>query len=269
MEVDELILCLKLIGEQFHTKSVGVLDAESAARLLTRLLLGLNTDTRDIYTYIGMPCPGDAIIPEKKRAYSDLASRVVDSDNILFLSSSAVHALLNEENLQDNDPLTWHYLHLLQVKSGWTLTAIGSEDSLFLGDDYTCCIFNGLKNQDIEEMDEILSKYDGFTLTEEVPFRFNQINPLDTHTWRDLRSTPLALGSSACPNDPDDDSWTDDYPIDVSNGSNLDRVYAKLDETTRYKNDLVKKLYDLREQHETLKRQVREMLGDSHFPFDN
>ena len=80
--------------------------------------------------------------------------------------------------------------------------------------------------------------------------------------WRDFRSTSYL-------SDSDDDSWTDAYPIDVSEVQNLDYVYAKLDDTTQYKNNLVKKLYDLNKQHETLKEQVRDWLGDSISEWDN
>lgn len=265
MTTDEVIRSLKLLERRFDTMAK-VLDQKSATKLLTRLLLGLSTDSRELYTSIGMTYPGDAIPTEKKKLCRNIASKVVESDNILFISSDMVGELLDtEDDLEDIDPHNWHFLHLLQVKSGWTLTAIGREDSLWLGDDYTCCIFNGFKNGDIEKMDKLLYKDHDFTLTDEVPFRLNEINPLDTTTWRDLRSTPFP----SSPDDSDDDSWTDDYPIVVAEVQNLDHVYAKLDETTRYKNNLVKKLYDLHEQHETLKKQVRDSLGNSLHEWDN
>lgn len=260
MKVNELILCLKLLVQQFDTVSAGVLDPKSSTKLLTRLLLGLSTDRREVHT----------IPTDQKKLCRNVASKVVESDNILFIRSDMVRELLDtEEDLEDVDPHNWHFLHLLQVRSGWTLTAIGCEDSLYLGDDCTCCIFNGFKNGNIEKMDELLYGLHDFTLTDEVPFRFNQINPLDTSTWRDLRSTPLGLVSTPFSNDSDDDSWTDDYPIDVTKVPNLGRVYAKLDETTRYKNNLVKKLYDLHKQHETLKAQVKDQLGNSLNQLDN
>ena len=262
MTSDKVVRSLTLLEQRFDTMAK-VLDPKSATKLLTRLLLGLSTDSKEMYTTIGMPYPGDAIPTEKKKYCKNIASKVVASDNILFISSDMVGELLDtEDDLADIDPHNWHFLHLLQVKSGWTLTAIGCEDSLYLGDNYTCCIFNGVKNEFIEKMNELLYELHNFTLTDEVPFRLNQINPMDTTAWRDFRSTPY-------PSDSDDDSWTDAYPIDVSEVQNLDYVYAKLDDTTQYKNNLVKKLYDLNKQHETLKEQVRDWLGDSISEWDN
>ena len=91
----------------------------------------------------------------------------------------------------------------------------------------------------------------------EVPFKLNQINPLDQMSWRSWSSLPFPLapcqpGSTA--------EWTNDRPINCSGVHLLDRVYSKLDETTEFKNDLVKALLKLREEHEGLKKTMREML---------
>ena len=84
-------------------------------------------------------------------------------------------------------------------------------------------------------MDELLYKDHDFTLTDEVPFRLNQINPLDTTACRDLPSTLF-------PSNSDDDSWIDDHPIFVAEVQNFDHIYTKPNETTQCKNNLVKKL---------------------------
>ena len=93
-------------------------------------------------------------------------------------------------------------------------------------------------------------------LTDEVPFKLNEINPLDTTMWRKSWSTPFL-------SDFDDATWTNENPINVANVPHLEDVYAKLNETTKYKNALVKKLMDLHIEQEALKNQMRDWLGSS------
>lgn len=64
MTSDKVVRSLTLLEQRFDTMAK-VLDPKSATKLLTRLLLGLSTDSKEMYTTIGMPYPGDAIPTEK------------------------------------------------------------------------------------------------------------------------------------------------------------------------------------------------------------
>ena len=187
-----------------------------------------------------------------------IAKSVAYSGNVMFIQSSMIDELIKCD-LKHCMPGSLHLLHFLQVKSGWTLTAIGMEDSLYLRDEERVCIFNGTSTEDFEHMNNILRyMYDDFDLRLEVPFKLNVINPLNTWSWRDYRSLryPLRAYESE-----DDALWTNRVPIYCSSVEFLSRVYDKLDETTSFKNDLVKELIKLREEHEALKEEFREYRG--------
>ena len=187
-----------------------------------------------------------------------LAKSVAYSGNVMFIQSSMIDQLIKCD-LMDCMPGSLHLLHFLQVKSGWTLTAIGMEDSLFLRDEERVCIFNGTLTEDFGHMNYILREmYDGFDLRQEVPFKLNVINPLDIWSWREHSSLPYPLRDNE---DEDDAMWTNRVPIDCSTVPLLSRVYDKLDDTASFKNDLVKELIKLRKEHEALKEYVRELRG--------
>ena len=108
----------------------------------------------------------------------------------------------------------------------------------------------------ILEMNGILGEvHNGFNLTDEMPFMLGVINQLDTKSWRVDSSTPY--GSPLSPS-----TWTNHAPIVMADVPFLERVYAKLDETTEYKNALVANLFNLHHEHESLKEEMRDDDGN-------
>lgn len=126
-----------------HDCKARLVSTEDSSTLVERLLLGLGTDTRAFYEILNMNYPGDEIAPDRVQLCKTIAARAVKTGNLLFIESGLVTDLL-EYDLQDASPDSRHFLHFLQVKSGWTLTAIGAEDCVYLGDNKTCCIYNGV-----------------------------------------------------------------------------------------------------------------------------
>ena len=245
MTRDELVQCLDRMEQDYDTGARLITNSD-AKKLLSRLLLGVRPGTIDI--------PSDSTPQVTIELCDTLAARVIDLNQLLFIVSDLIADVLNSD-IEDLDPSHWNFVHLLQVKSGWSLTAFGAEDCLYLGDDDTCCIFNGELTSELEQMNAILSeKHDSFTLTDEMPFLVDTVNPLDTISWRDERSTQMPFGVM-------NRRWTNDIPIRVADVPHLEKVYAKLDETTEYKNALVAQLMALRDEHEELKEQTKQILN--------
>ena len=95
--------------------------------------------------------------------------------------------------------------------------------------------------------------YDEFDLHQEVTFKLNVMNPLNTWSWRDYRSLRYPLRDYESE---DTAIWTNKVPIDCPSVEFPSRVYDKLDETTSFKNDLVRELLKLRKEQEALKEEV-------------
>ena len=162
-------------------------------------------------------------------------------------------------DLKDYMPGSLHLLHFLQVKSGWTLTVIGMKDSLYHRDVERVCIFNGALTEDFGHVNYILREmYDDFDLHQEVPCKLNVMNSLNTWSWHDYRSLRYPFCDYECE---DDAIWTNRVPIDCLSVEFLCCVYDKLDKTTLFKNDLVRELIKLREDHKALKEHVQENRG--------
>ena len=200
---------------------------------------------------------GDDISPAELNLSRVIANEVGSSDDIAFCSSELVEDLL-QNDLDKCEPASLHLLHFLQVDSGWNLTSIGMDDCCYIGD-RMFCIVRDEDSEDLKKLNKVLFQHDGFMLGPEMPFKMKEINPLDNTSWREWASTPFPLGDQ----DPELTRWTSHHPIDLERIQScklrglIKSLYKKLDETTTYKNELVRKLLSVHEENEVLTKRAK------------
>ena len=98
-------------------KTVGERD------FIYELLTRSDTDLRSAQRRIDDAVDGTETNNELKTRWR-LAKSVACSDNVMFIKSPMIDELINND-LIDCKPGSLHLLHFLQIKSGWTMTAIG------------------------------------------------------------------------------------------------------------------------------------------------
>lgn len=241
-----------------YSAEVKMLSKPQVTKKVYTMLTGLSDENEEIKKLMGLSRIAHDITSEELKRSRDIAKEVGSSNDIAFCYSELVEDLL-ENDLDECEPASLHLLHFLQVESGWSLTSIGMEDCSFVGH-RMFCIVRDEDSEDLKRLNKVLFHDDGFMLGPEMPFKHKEINPLDNKSWREWESTPFPLDDQ----DPRMTRWTSRHPINLEElqslelGSLIRSLYTKLDETTTYKNDLVRKLLSVHEENEALTKRVKE-----------
>jgi len=256
------------INELEHTSSFVLTSAESIICLL-RAAADLTRDGsyQNIYAPEHLRRDRDVKQATVNEARS-IATSLVQTNNIIIVSSANTESMAELRRMDDDDDIdskAIHLLHYLTYECGWTLTVLGDEDCIGLGEDMFCLI----RDPSSETMRPLLTQFNQLYFTsigeseieESMAFgtryQIEVLNPLDQMSWRDPRSTPHGQGNDKANEDDDNvfidgwdqQEWTDTFPLDTTNdeenGELLRRLYAKLDSVTEYKNSLAAEIVRL------------------------
>lgn len=252
-----------------------VLSHPEAVICLTRAAADLTRHTLYSNLYAPEVLRRDHDVSEDKIASANaIATRLVNTGNIIIFQSSLTDDLADicnkDINNEDDeiDPVICCLLHYLTCESGWILTALGGEDCVYLGDDVFCLIKNPLSSNMALLLNQfndcIGEEAEGVEFGTRYQFRdrFGKfaLNPLDKLAWSDPRSTPHDKGCTHGVNDEEleitsgEQYWSETFPVDITDNELLQRVYAKLDSVTTYKNHLALEVVRLNEKITQLKR---------------
>ena len=251
-----------------HTSSFVLTSAESIICLL-RAAADLTRDSSYGHIYAPEHLRRDRDVKQATvNEARSIATSLVQTDNIIIVSSANTECMAELWRMDDDDDIdskAIHLLHYLTYECGWTLTVLGDEDCINLGEDMFCLI----RDPSSETMRPLLTRFNqlyftsigGSEIEESMAFgtryQIEVLNPLDQMSWRDPRSTPHGQGYDEANEDDDnvfidDDEqqeWTNTFPLDTTNdeenGELLRRLYAKLDSVTEYKNSLAAEIVRL------------------------
>ena len=192
-----------------------------------------------------------------------IATQIVNTGDVII-----AHSIYTEDledicyNVEDDEGFqqeTIHLLYYLTYECGWTLTVLGDQDCIYLGEDMFCLI----RDPSSETMRPLLTQFNELYGDESEGIEFGSryqihtLNPLDKMSWRNPKSTPHGRGHDEKKADDanvfidewDQQEWTDTFPLDIgrveSHGDLLRLLYGKLDSLSGYKNQLAAELVRL------------------------
>lgn len=277
---DEVVQSIR----QLHgnTSPPHILTNPEAIICLTRAAGGLTRDSK----YVSLLAPewqrrDHGFDEDTVRRAGIIATQIVNTGDVIIARSIYTEALVDVcYNVGDDEEFqqeTIHLLHYLTYKCGWTLTVLGEEDCIYLGEDIICLIKDPLS----DTMQSLLTQFNELYGKEAQGIEFGgrktieHINPLDRISWRDPKSTPHNKGydsdedagedaSNAFINEDEQQHWDNIFPINISQtqfGGLLNVLYTKLDSTTQYKNHLVAEVVRLKREVVQLNQVVTDLRG--------